>query len=518
LTLGITEILPEWEIILRQIGLSFQQADTNISLTVDALPVLIVSSAKQTYRKPFIQQYLRDGGAVLTEADIAQKMLNLPIKRVRVKYLYSESDEVFSNIPLCDLAPAGRRLIIKKSEHLQNQAGERTVAIQNFGKGKIIVLPSGFCSGVLNNHIKRKNFPLAGGERFPSERISLASKGIIRNIVRRALEYLYHFRRLPFMHLWHLPNGAEGLFGFRVDTDFGSREEVDKLYRICDKNNIRATWFVETKSQATWINVYREIENQEIGYHCYRHRIFPDYQSNLQDIQTGLKILKGAGFEPSGYAAPYGEWNPVLGKIIQDLGFNYSSEFTAGYDDLPFYPFLQNSFSSVLQVPIHPISIGRLRWSGHKSENMIKYYLNVIEEKSRAYEPIFLYHHPGHLHFEVFDQIFQEINRRRLQTISLGEYATWWQHKAAVEWEGIFENNRIVINSKCSDESIWLKRSLPSGETMLTPLNNSGKSGKTLTDFSNQENIFRYNPKQLRKYHWQMTVADILGRYGKWKQ
>lgn len=517
LSVGISRLRPEWEIPLRQIGIPFYRVDTARIIEKDEIPVLILASGEKRENDANILNYIHSGGAILTEADTAQTLLNIPAKRLSIRYLHSSDDEIFSGIPICDLQP-GHREVAVEAGHLKNQDGKHTVTIRQLGKGMVIVLPSGFTLDLLSRKVKRKNFPAAGGERLPSERISLVSKGSIRQIIQKALEYLFHFRGLPFLHLWHLPYDWQTLFGFRVDTDFGTRDEVEGLYTVCRKHDIPATWFVETQSQVDWIDLYREMEKQEIAYHCYRHRVFSGYRANLEDFQTGLGILRNAGIHPRGYAAPFGEWNPLLGKIVEEMGFNYSSEFAAGYDDLPFYPYLQDSFSAVLQVPIHPTSMGRLRWARHSSEQMLAYFLREINWKSSRFEPVFLYHHPGHRNFEVFEKIFREVKQRNIPTMSMGEYAEWWQQRNRIQWEANYENNQTIVHSDHKGSSFRVRCCEPSGKSILMPINRDKAKAKDLALPGNLNHRSPGDPKQLRKYTWRMVFNDLFWIYGKLKR
>jgi peptidoglycan/xylan/chitin deacetylase (PgdA/CDA1 family) len=501
---------------LRQIGIPFYPVDIKLTLSKDELAVLIINSLRNPSEKENILNYVRSGGAILTDADTAKTLAGITVKTAYIKYLSGRDSALFTGIPLCDLKPA-RHKISAEAQHLKNQNGTLCVAAINEGSGKIMVLPSGFCANRLSNRSQRKNFPREGGERFPNEKVSRVSGGAMRQIVQISLEHLFHFRGLPFPHLWQLPDAREKLFGFRVDTDFGTRDEVEALYRVCRKNNIRATWFVETKSPASWIKDYRKMKDQEIGYHCYRHRIFPDYSSNLHDIQQGLRILHDAGIQPEGYAAPFGEWHPALGKAAQDMGFKYSSEFAAGYNDIPFFPFLGDTFSSVAQVPIHPVSVGRLRWARHFPENMLDYYRRVIREKAAQHEPAFIYHHPGQGHYDLFDKLFQEVRQQDIPTMSLGEYANWWHKRAKVKWEAVWQEKTVKVNSDCKDPSIWINVCYPDRKTTLMPINPEGGRVKILPGRS-RAFAKKYDPEEMRKYTWRMLIADLFWLYGKWKQ
>lgn len=522
----ITEITPEWEILLRQIGLPVEKTPPNEPLNPAEIAVLIASASRpEIISRESIRDYLHAGGAALLEADLARTILGSVTRRRFIKYLNPFDDPLFAGAGLCDLVP-GRRSIAQGADYLPDQSGQKTLAVARVGEGTALILPSGFCAALRSYQSRRKNFPGLAGERFPSERVSRVAKGSIRRIIQNALKYLYHFRGLPFVHLWPVPQGAATAFGFRVDTDFGSREAVRELYRVCRDYEIPAAWFVETQSCADWVEEYAGMQGQEIGYHCYRHRVFPDYRGNREDIEKGLRILRGAGIEPQGYAAPFGEWHPALGKAVQDLGFQYSSEFAAGYDDVPFYPWLgarspseESAFSTVLQVPIHPLSIGRLRWAGyHDAEKMLEYYRQVIIEKIIQREPVFFYHHPGHGHFEVIAQVFEEIRERNIPVLSPGEYARWWKKRGALPWEAHFENGQVTLASEGGEVSVWVCAEFPGGEIFLAPITAKTLEQARRLDPPEEKSLLQRDARLLRQYHWRMLVNDILWAYGKWKR
>ncbi len=517
LSVGITEISPGWEIVLNQIGVPYFQIDSQDAAAAGQLPVAIVNSTYVPNSNFNITNYLENGGAVLIDANSAKKLLDIKLRRERIDYLFSTDDDIiFSTTPYCTI---GRRCSIAcDSQHLSNQSGIKTILQMQVGKGVALIIPSGLVSALTNYRMKRINFPPEGGERMPSERGSAVCKSGIRRIIQTALEFLFHQRNLPFIHLWPFPDGAKTIFGFRVDTDFGTREEVENLYDICKKNAIRASWFIETKSQAEWIDYYRKMEGQEIGYHCYRHRVFPNYRANSADFQKGLAILKSAQIEAKGYAAPYGEWHPILDEVIREYGFRYSSEFAINYDDLPFYPFASDSFSSVLQIPIHPISASRLHWARHTEKQKRQYYLRVMDEKLALQEPVFLYHHPGQRRLKLFDTIFQEVKTRKIPNLTLGEYADWWQKRSAIDWQAEFIDGSVKISSDVNDDSIWLRISLPSGKVMLNRLAQKTGLLKNAIEIPKPKLIKHYDPAKLAKVTKQMLMHDFSWFYGRSKQ
>ncbi len=514
LIVGITEKTPGWEIVLEQIGVPCQHVSSDKSIPEDEFVVLIIPDLERTQNIKHILEYLNDGGSILIEADAAKRLLSQKVRRIYLKTLYAEEGPIFSQSIGCDLFNWAQ--VAQTASHCKNQNGKNVIGILSYGKGNAVILPSGLIASLLSTDDKQKFFYSESGGRLPSEKVSKVSKGSIRHIIQNVLAHLYHCRGVPFVHLWHFPNGAKNVFSFRVDTDFGTQQEVGELYSLCQKNRIPATWFVETRTQAKWIRLFRDMKNQEIGYHCYRHRIFPDDRKNRENIIQGLNILRSEGIYPKGYAAPYGEWNSSLGKILQEQQFEYSSEFELDYDDLPFYPYFNNSFSTVLQVPIHPVSIGNLRRARQTKEQYILYYKSVIREKLDSDNPILIYHHPGHQNLDVFQEIFREIQMQKIPSMSMGEYSTWWKRRSRIDWTPAFYNNKLVCDIQNQDESVYLRAISPKKKSAVFPFKKVIEIDKLAWKDQNRSSPVRL--AHISKWDsWRLWVYRMENIYGKLK-
>ena len=517
LSVGIIAAQPEWELLLRQIGVGFHSLNGADDPRAAEIPVWIAGAGTAPDTHESLRRFLEQGGALLLEAETARRLLGIPIRTISVGYFYGINDPSFGNLPVSDL---NRRCRIgASSAHLQSQAGQGLIERREVGKGLAIILPSGLIGALQDRRVRRKNFPSPFGERLPSERVAAVSAEGIRRVVSRALALLFHARGLPFLQLWPFPDGAQGLFGFRIDTDFGNEAEVRALQQLCERFEMPATWFLETRSPGDWFRLYGEMPGQEIAYHCYRHRVLSDAAAGREDFRQGLARLAGIGVCPQGYAAPYGEWHPELNRVLEENGFVYSSEFSLGCDNLPFYPLLGEQFSKVLQVPVHPISVGRLHWARHSEAGMAAYYLRVMEEKQQANEPVFFYHHPGQQRLAVFEKVFQEVRRRNLAVHSLGDYARWWQRRSGFAWEGwAGPNGRVTLKAALPDRSIRLQAHWPDGTVRLYPLQNGTVTPEDGESLAAARYPAPYEPRRLRRYTAQMLMHDITWHYGRSKQ
>lgn len=397
LTLGITDLAPEWQLLLSQSGVPFSTADLSVASDLSHFPAIIVSAGITDYEKANVLDYISSGGAVLMEADTARLIFNIKTRRLHVRYIEPQSDSIFQTIRggFFD----GTLQLPRDATHLMTDTGQNLIETVRHGDGVALVLPGGFVNGVLDTSVRRRSFP-TDGPLFPSERVARRSKGVIRSVIEKSLQFILGERQLPLVMLSPFPDGVPTVFNFRIDTDFSSEDSVIRLYDLCRKHNITATWFVETASAAEWINLYAQMENQEIGLHCFRHRLFSSFGKNQRNVQQGLDLLTSERIRPDGFAAPFGLWNGSLAKAVEHHGFIYSSEFALDYDNLPFYPFVQERFSSVLQVPVHPISTSSLRNAHHSPEDIKAYFDLVIAVHTQSRLPLFFYDHPSNANLE----------------------------------------------------------------------------------------------------------------------
>ncbi|MBC8526674.1 MAG: polysaccharide deacetylase family protein [Candidatus Cloacimonetes bacterium] len=514
LRIGLTDNKPGWQILLKQEGISYEIIPCFSNIKYSDLSALVVNGFNSLKQRDNILDYVKSGGAVLVDAEMSSELLNVNMKKFRIKYLIPEKNSIYSEVGLVDIYQNG---LIPKDGDISSLDNGLKIKIKEIGKGIVLILPFNVNKAILDFSTSCRRFYFKRKE-LPSERVSKISKGEIRKIVRISLEYLHHIQGLPFVQLWYYPKGNKNIFAFRVDTDFSKQKDTKALYKICKKNEIPGSWFVETKTSMQWLTDFKKMQNQEIGLHCYRHRVFKDYNSNRRNLEKGIKILNKYDIKPVGFVSPYGEWNYNLGKAIGNANFQYSSEFSLDYDDLPFYPYLKNRFSKVLQIPIHPISIGRLRRSHFTDEEMMQYYINIIIRKIKLNEPIIFYHHPSHKKFDIFDSIFKFINEHSIKKFDFARLSSWWVKRNEVKFNAILEDEKVIIGSNNFSSDFWLRIS-------------SAKYGNSITQIRPEINLrnLEWHKKgeiislhkdinHIRQFSWRNFLYDLESIQGKFKQ
>lgn len=458
-----------WAQILKQEGVSHGRVELNMDALRDDCSVLVINRPLGAGEREAVEQYLRSGGAVIGYAAHCEQVAGTTSIPQHLDYILSHDDERFPDVSLLDLGMSGA--IPREAHDLRTQSGSHAMFAGELGGGVAVLLPFDVDAVLRDTRAANKCFYFTR-DRLPAETVSLCNKGEARHLVRRCLEYLHAQRGLPYIHLWYFPDGQRNLFAFRIDTDGAPEADVDALYETAVDYGVSMSWYLDVKSHEPWLRRFGAMVNQEIGVHCYEHRVFDDPDANRRNISRALHLLESAGIRPEGFAAPFGEWNSGLGRVLQNLGFEYSSEFGCAYDTLPFHPQANGDEFETLQIPVHPISIGSMRRVGYDGEQMAAYYRMVMDMKLARNEPLFFYHHPTHHHWDVVRTLFSDSQMKGVNDITLGGYARWWKKRLHSRPIFDFREDRVMIQNV--DEvpanqggSLWLRVRKPSGEESL---------------------------------------------------
>ena len=299
--------------------------------------------------------------------------------------------------------------------------------------------------------LKKEFITAAGAVR---ERVAFYSKSFARELLSRGLLLAQQLRQYPFARLWYYPDGYLSLFNFRFDLDEDTDGGLNKLksdssdYRDC------TSWFVCCASFKNNRDKIKDLaeEGFDIQSHGYYHHTYGDRGQNLNNIKRSLEYLRGINDNIEGFVAPLGRWNRGLQQTLQELSFLYSSEFSLDYDNLPFYPVISGSFSTVLQIPIHPVCLGLYLASEIRDEEIIRrYFDSVIFKKYNLNQPIILYGHPNHS-LGKSSQLQADIYKRvtslsGLWRVRLSDLARWWNKRDKIEFDELsFDPEKKTIS------------------------------------------------------------------------
>jgi hypothetical protein len=455
LQIGLLQYEPAWELLLRQIGISWKVISAEEDLS-QHYSVVVVNADTNDSIKLSIDAYAADGGAVLYTTSALNHKHSKVVKKKYISSLPPVRNSSYTTNNILD--------IYKVCYFFSNND---IVEIEPVGNGykAYLGIP---CDIILSIDTKRKNF-YTDSARMPNEIVAHRAKGTFRQLIFSLLVHLHQIQNIPFVHKWYYPNGAPTIFTFRIDSDKGTQEQIEEIFQLSEKYSIPTTWFLDVKSHESWIEYFKKFKFQEVAVHCYEHAISQSREVNFENFSKAKSILKRSGIDINGFSAPTGIWTESLASTIEEMGFQYSSEFGFDYDNFPSFPFHSGKFSTVPQMPIHPICIGSMLRAHLSVNEMILYYKKIIDTNLALKEPICLYHHPTHRHNEVFEEIFSYIQKKNILTLSYSEYAMWWKKRDAEVNQLKYEGNELIPLYRTSDDT-YTRIILPDGSETIAVL------------------------------------------------
>lgn len=508
MTIGILRLRPGWRILLEQLGPAYEVIRRWDDVTPERFSAIIIDDVPDSAELESLAAYTANGGALLDAGYYLRTVQPERIKARRISWAApSAGDAVFGHIGLTDIhAPAA---VHRDANHLGG-----TIYLGEHGGGPIASLA--FDPGALlrDTRSARTQFHMRT-HPYPNEIVAKVSRGELRQIVEAALRWLHARRELPYVHRWRFPGHLPSIFSYRIDSDYGTRGQIQAMYSVARDHDIRMTWFLHTQAHEGWLDLFAGMQDQEMALHGFRHRTFRSYEENRANIAEAAALLEREGIPFTGFAAPNGFWNINLARAITDAGLLYSSEFSLDYDDLPFHPVLHGDFSPALQVPIHPICIGSMARVKIVPETMKGYFREVIERRFRLREPIILYHHPGHEHWDVMADSLSRIRELDIKNITMGEYAAWWLRRERVRFEAWCDGDAIDIRFRTMEDDVELAVRDISGRYGFIAEDGIRQMGTILWNDapepmpapSNIGTIRRWSPNLLRH-----SIEDLISR------
>ncbi|MEP1141448.1 MAG: DUF2334 domain-containing protein [Balneola sp.] len=422
--------------LLDSIGILYENVDFEKSLQ-DNFSLIIIedSNAIDKVKLKLISGFV-DTGKPILEISTNPFFYKHKISTSYSKTVFnSASDSEFDRIPYIDVYS-----LVARSSASQLLSG--LVDIDNESADSII----GFLGLDLNRTLSqsrytRKRFLSDYGE-YPDELVSKADRAMISDVLELVIQRLFHNKKLPFIKKWHSPKKAP-VFSFRIDSDYGTKESLNEIYTLLDAQNIKATWFLHVKAHENWLNFFKQFKNQELALHGYEHGYSSSFDKINSNISHGLKVLKNNGMDPKGFCAHYGIWNSQLNKALTNFEFEYTSEFTTGYDGNPF--FQEDKLN--LQIPVHPVCTGSLSRKRYTFDNIQNYFNSIYHLKKSLFKPIIFYHHPLQVALKVFKEIFNKVQSDDLTNLTFLEYAGFWKRRNEFTFSAILKDEEVILES-----------------------------------------------------------------------
>lgn len=271
------------------------------------------------------------------------------------------------------------------------------------------------------------------------ERVGLVDRAALRTRLLDRLRDQVLAQGGQWLRIAPCPFPYRGAFNFRVDLDEPYPHDYFAFAAARRPIDACTTHFVSTAAYGEQEAVLADLARLDTQSHGHFHHVYRDVRQNARNLARADGLLRARGIQPSGFAGPSGRWDLGLAEVIEKLGYEYSSEFQIGHDDWPFWPWLGDRFSSVLQVPIHPVCEGLFLEAGITDPDTIAaYFLEVLARKLEAGLPAFLYGHPER-RLGRFPRVVSAIAEAALASegvwrVGLTEFARWWRWRDGLSW------------------------------------------------------------------------------------
>ena len=231
---------------------------------------------------------------------------------------------------------------------------------------------------------------------------------------------------------------------FRIDYDQYDPHDFDATLQALAGWEDATSHFVNAATYEHHPDALARLRGLDVGSHGYHHHTYLTEAENLDNVRRGINVLRAAGIEPQGFAAPHGQFNPGLAAALEELRVGHSSEFGLAYDDLPIF----HGEGNLLQIPVHPVCLGLFLDAAERdapddpaaqaraAADATEYFRKIVQTKYHAGEPVFLYGHPtGRLgrYPDVPRAVFDVADGfGAIWKTTMSRIARWWRARAAV--------------------------------------------------------------------------------------
>jgi hypothetical protein len=266
-----------------------------------------------------------------------------------------------------------------------------------------------------------------------------SDKYAVHRLFREVLTLAFAHQGLPLVHRWYFPGTARTHFNVRVDADWYDEGQWRETRKLLAPLAGSASWFITCRDLDRLPGVQAQQElgrlGCEIGSHGYHHYTFRDDANNQHNLRLAHACLLRLGVRCRAFVSPSAKWNAGLQRVVERLGYVYSSEFALAHDTYPFRPAVGGVRSGALQVPVHPTSPANFTKYSRASvprPSILIYYRQVARLLYDSARPVHFYGHPADLPLLAGGGVLEEVlSWPDVSVSTLQQYADWWNTRAS---------------------------------------------------------------------------------------
>jgi peptidoglycan/xylan/chitin deacetylase (PgdA/CDA1 family) len=265
------------------------------------------------------------------------------------------------------------------------------VTLDTDGAAPVLALPLPTATTLLAATPALHGFPAAESLHV-HEFVSGSDHGGVRRLLRNALRLVQHLQGETFATLEEFPSGCSGAIGIRIDADDFDAAATATVVDSLERARFRATWFIdverhEDKGGRDAVLGLAD-RGDEVQSHFYHHYTYRSAERNRRNLARSRSVLREWGIEATAAATPFGSFHGGVLAAVRAEGLDWTSEFSANYDDLP------SSMHGSAQIPVHPVCPILLLQAGLSVDAVHKYYTDRLREHLSVGESTIFYGHP----------------------------------------------------------------------------------------------------------------------------
>ena len=425
-----------WEQLLDQIGVDWTRLEPAKQIHIAEFSSVIVDREVNRTERSAIENYLSEGGSLIDAHG-------------------SFCNESISSKSFTSIEPGGENNIFSHMCEVPVYGKARVFPSAGLLDGTFWIDPSktrhvAFCGLPIERlwndfQTVHRSFGFSDGA-ITAERTSALQSHPYMDVVLTLLKILHAKAGLPLVHKWWHPESDKHAATFRIDTDYGDLESIKHVSAVANDAGVPLSWFLHTAHHEPYLDelIHCIPERDEIALHCYHHSEYDTVEQYISDIKSGLKTLNKSNIEPKGYVAPYGNWSRALAESLSSTPFSYTSEFGYDFDSLP----STSPTSGIMQLPVHPITIGSFRRFKSNLDKILNYFEKVIQLKKMLHQPLHLYHHPLDSTPKNWAKLVGKLNRDEYTLMTYSEWSNWWKKRSSAHISPTFDSESGQIQIK----------------------------------------------------------------------
>ena len=292
-----------------------------------------------------------------------------------------------------------------------------------------------------------------------TERITSIDKHKLLKFMKYLVKDAYVSRGLPYVRLAYYPKGYRNWFTFRIDLDGIYGDHLKRLYAAAELSSIPLSLYANKLLCEPDVGEIKNISHMhEKGSHARTHNLYSEEDDNYKNLKEAEDWMKEENIPAKkGFVAPRGLWNPNLQRALEKLGYEFTSDFGYCIYGLPFYPYIGEQRSKVLQIPVSPFSSERANvqakeeWGrdGITPEEVAQYFLELLARQYEEGEPSVLYSHPevfGGFSEKVFPHIRKFLDSKGdIWVTTMDKISDWWRLRDGASYEASYEKDKGLI-------------------------------------------------------------------------